>query len=240
MAKSIERRAGATPTRLEAEPGLSRRGIAAVALRLIDEEGLAAFSLRNLAKAMGVSAPALYWHVPSRNAVLAEAIALVVADVTPPADLAWQDFLRQLIRNFRAAMHRHPNAAPLLGAEIVANSATDLDLVEGILRALAAAGFTGERLVFAYNTTCVAMVGFAFEELCPMPDDAARWQTIVRDRLAQAAPRDYPLLSGHLALLSNRGFMVRWQSGVAMPMEGSFAFFVDVFIAGLEAAARTA
>ena len=213
--------------------GLSRRSIAAVALRLIDEHGLAAFSLRNLAKALGVSAPAIYWHLPNRNAVLAEVIALVVSGITPSPTLPWRDYLRCVIGDFRAALRRHPNAAPLMGAELVANSATDLHLVEGILRALLDAGFSDDRLVVAYNATCAAMVGFAMEELCPMPEDAAAWQSVVQERLANLSGAEYPMLSQHLPALANRAFMLRWQSGVSLPMDASFDFFVEVFLAGL-------
>ena len=215
------------------QPALNRQQIAVAALTLIDQHGLDAFSLRNLGNALGVSAAALYWHVPNRNAVLAEVIALVVGGVTPSPDLAWQDYLRELIWRFRTALRRHPNTAPLLGAEIVANSATDLGLVEGLLRALTAAGFKGDCIVNAYNATCAAMIGFAMEELCPMPEDAGAWQTTVQDRLAQVSVADYPNLAEHLPRLANRSFMLRWQSGISMPMDDSFSFFVEVFLQGL-------
>lgn len=216
-----------------AEPGLSRRHIAEVALVLIDRDGLSAFSLRQLARELGVSAPALYWHLPNKNAVLAEVVSLVVADILPSGELSWQDFLRQVIGKFRSALHLHPNAAPLLGAEIVANSATDLDLVEGILRALSRAGFEGAHLVAAYNATCVAMVGFVIEELCPMPEEADVWQMTVRERLAQSSSDRFPLLTQYLPALADKAFMLRWRSGISAPMDEGFAFFVEVFIAGL-------
>ena len=223
-----------------AEPGLDRRQIAIAALALIDADGLAAFSLRNLAKGLGVSAPALYWHVPNRNAVLAEVVALVIADVTPQGALTWQEFLRQLIRAYRTALHRHPKAAPLLGAEIVTNSATDLALVEGILRALHQAGFEGPQLVAAYNATCVAMVGFAVEELCPVPTDAAAWQQTVQARLREVSAAEYPLLSAHLPLLADQAFMLRWRSGMSVPLDAGFDCYLDIFIAGIEVTARKA
>ncbi|MGI4795688.1 MAG: TetR/AcrR family transcriptional regulator C-terminal domain-containing protein [Janthinobacterium lividum] len=219
------------------EPGLTSAHIAQTALDLIDANGLAAFSLRHLARALNVSAPAIYWHLPNRNAVLAEVIALVLADVLPPRAARWQDFLRALIASFRAAMHCHPNAAPLLGAELVANSATDLSLVENILEALSQAGFSGARLVAAYNTVCVAMVGFAMEELCPMPEESAVWQATVQERLQGISSQNFPLLRAHIRLIADKAFMLRWRNGVAAPMDRSFSFFVDTVLAGLEAQA---
>ena len=167
-------------------------------------------------------------------------MALVVADVTPRGAVTWQEFLRQLIRAYRGALHRHPNAAPLLGAEIVTNSATDLALVEGILRALHQAGFAGAQLAAAYNATCVAMVGFAVEELCPVPADAAAWQQAVQARLSGVSAAEFPLLSAHLPVLADQAFMLRWRSGVSVPLDAGFDCYLDVFIAGLEVVAHKA
>jgi AcrR family transcriptional regulator len=209
-------------------------------LALIDADGLAAFSLRSLAKVLNVSAPALYWHFADRNAILAEVVALVVANVTPRGAMTWQEFLRQLIRSYREALHRHPNAAPLLGAEIVTNSATDLALVESILFALHQAGFTGAELVAAYNATCVAMVGFAVEELCPVPANAGAWQQAVQARLSGVSAAEFPLLSAHLPLLADQAFMLRWRSGISVPLDAAFDCYLEVFIAGLEVVAGRA
>lgn len=43
--------------------GLTKAGIVAAAVRQIDEKGLAAFSIRDLARSLGVSAGHIYWHV---------------------------------------------------------------------------------------------------------------------------------------------------------------------------------
>jgi hypothetical protein len=82
----------------------------------------------------------------------------------------------------------HPNTAPLLGAQLVSNIATSLDLVEGILAALTAGGFAGRRLAAAYNAVAAAMVAFPTQELLPMPEDAPAWQAVVRARLDGARP----------------------------------------------------
>jgi len=46
---------------------LSKERIVEAALAQIDRDGLAAFSLRDVARALGVYPTALYWHVPGRN-----------------------------------------------------------------------------------------------------------------------------------------------------------------------------
>ena len=51
--------------------------ITAVALDLIDREGLEKFSLRNLAAALGVYPSAVYWYLPSKDAVAAAVMSMV-------------------------------------------------------------------------------------------------------------------------------------------------------------------
>lgn len=87
------------------------------ALEIIDAEGLDAFSLPRLARHMGVRAPSLYHHFEDKSAILAAVARAVVAETRmprkPPAD-QWQEWFVKLSLNFRAAVLRHRNAAPLL------------------------------------------------------------------------------------------------------------------------------
>jgi TetR/AcrR family transcriptional regulator, tetracycline repressor protein len=217
---------------------LSREAIARTALNLIDRDGLDAFSLRSLAGELGVYPTAIYWYLPNRNAILAEVTAQLVAGVCPPRNLPWRDFIAQLIRNVRTALFRHPNAVPLLGAQLVANTATDLSLVEGLLVALTEAGFAEERLRDAYNATCAALVGFTVQELCPAPEERQEWQEALEARLDTIDPAAYPLLHRHLPLLGGQAFMLRWTSGSERPLDGGFNLFLDIFLSGLEVMAR--
>jgi AcrR family transcriptional regulator len=62
---------------------LDRPQIVATALELLREHGLGALSMRRLATELGVAPGALYWHVPSKQDLLAEVAELVLA---PAAD----------------------------------------------------------------------------------------------------------------------------------------------------------
>jgi TetR/AcrR family transcriptional regulator, tetracycline repressor protein len=135
---------------------------------------------------------------------------LVLRDITPDIDPgSWKDYLRALIHRCRAAIRRHPNAAPLLGAQLTGNTRADLGLVEGILRALTHAGFEGAMLVNAYNATIATLVGFATQEYAPMPESGDDWQTQIRERLDHINAEEFPLVAGNLPLLKNRSFILR-------------------------------
>jgi AcrR family transcriptional regulator len=100
-----------------ATPLLSRDRIRDAALELIDSEGLAALSMRNLARALGVQAASLYTHYPNKDAVLDAVANLLTRQVdTTGFTQSWQHGLTAWGRSYRAALRRHPNAAPIVAA----------------------------------------------------------------------------------------------------------------------------
>lgn len=225
-----------------APAGLSKDRIVTAALAIIDRDGVEAFSLRSLALALGVYPTAIYWYVPSRNALLAEVVARALGDVLPPDErLDWRVWLKELFRRYRASVRRHPNVAPLIGAQLVSNAGADPALVERILAVLAAAGFAGDALVHAYNTVVAVMVGFVTLELAPMPaGDTDAWAADLRRTFRGADPARHPALAANLPRLENRAFIVRWQNGTAVPLDDSFEVFIDVAVRGLEQRLATA
>lgn len=221
--------------------GLTRERIIEAALARLDSDGIAGFSLREVARDLGCYPTALYWHVGGgRDALLAAAAGAALADVAPPAASAdWQGWLRELFRRYRAAIRRHPGVAPLLGGQLLSNAGVDVSLVEAMLANLTRAGFEGEALLRAYNVAVAAMIGFATLELASVPPDgAAPLREMMQVRLAEVDAARHPVLAANLALLTNRAFILRWEDGRAAPMEASFEAFLDAVLDGLDALPR--
>jgi TetR/AcrR family transcriptional regulator, tetracycline repressor protein len=222
-----------------ADSGLSRDHIVRAALAQIDEEGLEAFSLRTLATRLNVFPTAIRWYVPNRNELMAQLVNLILEGVSPlRRRRSWQMHLRDIFANFRAAIRAHPNAAPLIGTQLVSNSTMSLGLVENILDTLTRAGLSGRPLVGAYNSVIASLAGFVAQEFAPVPTEhAAAWQISVQERLLGIDRNEFPVLAMYLPLLVNHAFILRWQNGIDAPLDDSFAIFVDVVIAGIEALA---
>ncbi len=97
-----------------------RQEIFDAALKLADDEGLEAVSMRALAERTGVTPMALYPHVGSKAALLdgmlGRAVGQMVADQGPAfnAGADWRERLRVLLRGARQLAHRHPWAAALV------------------------------------------------------------------------------------------------------------------------------
>lgn len=220
--------------------GLTKQRIAEEALAQIDEFGLGAFSMREVAARLDVYPATVHWHVSTREALLAEVAALVMAEVAPPSGkLAWKDWIAELFRRCRAAVRRHPNVAQLLGAQLVSNGSLPMELVEGILATLTDAGFEGEPLLEAYNCVVAAMLGFLTMEFSPLPaDNTQAWAEELRERVHTIRPLDHPVLTRNLSQLANKAFILRWDNGTTVPLDSSFERHVQITIDGLEAFAR--
>jgi TetR/AcrR family tetracycline transcriptional repressor len=232
VAKAVARKGAAR----KGERTLSRETIIAAALAEIDRVGLEGFSLRNLAKVLGVFPTAVSWYVSGRSQLLAEVAHKVLEDIIPPGfHDSWQGYLREFMHRFRQAIRAHPNVAPLIGTQLVANPTVDLEFVERLLAALAHAGLAGVKLVAAYNAVIAAAVGFTTQEFAPVPAEGTMdWQQEIRNRLKEVPAARYPQLAKNMKLLGNKAFTLRWQNGTEAPMDASFAAFVDIFVAGLE------
>lgn len=111
--------------RSEAPAGLDRERITAAAVRLLDAEGLARFSMRRLAAGLGVTAMSLYWYVDTKHDLLELALDSALGELRefaeqeepagPPAE-GWPGRLRSLARGYRRLLVDHPWVAPLTAA----------------------------------------------------------------------------------------------------------------------------
>lgn len=213
---------------------LSSDAIIAAAIDLLDREGLDNFSIRNIAKALGVYPTALYWHVPNRHHLIARLIAALFADVLPEPSPDWQAWLKSLFRRYRNVVRAHPNISPLIGGHLVSSASADLKLVEGILATLARAGFAGEDLVAAYNAVIAGLCGYATQEFAHVfPDPDGDLQNSLTASVEQADSALYPTLAAERDRLLNRALVLRWQNGSDSSLEPGFEMFTEALITGL-------
>lgn len=95
---------------------ISRRETLEVALRIIDEEGLDALSIRRLGSELNVHGISLYHHFKSKDAILIGACELALANVRTPstANIDWRDWLMGNAVEYWRALRAHPNLIPVL------------------------------------------------------------------------------------------------------------------------------
>ncbi|MFE3459601.1 TetR/AcrR family transcriptional regulator [Nocardiopsis aegyptia] len=89
--------------------------IVGVALRLAEDGGLAAVSLRAIAAEVGLTPMALYGYVRGKDDLLDRLVARLLSEVAAPDPaLDWRDRLLACARAARGMAHRYPRTFPLL------------------------------------------------------------------------------------------------------------------------------
>ena len=166
--------------------GLSRNVVVDTALRVADEEGLEALSLRRLARALDVTPMAIYRHVRN-NPHLLDLMAdrlLERIDLAAVEPEAWTERLWRLLGSYQAVAAEHP-AAPLLLARPF-SSPTALRISETLLEILHAAGFETAQAVRLFKLISGMLLGpaiphraFWAEAARRRPTDAARQEASI-------------------------------------------------------------
>jgi AcrR family transcriptional regulator len=89
--------------------GLSREAIVRKALQVLDEHGMQKLSMRKLAAELGAAPMSLYWHVPTKDALIELCLDAVLGELELPApDDGWETALRGMMHSMRHLALRHP------------------------------------------------------------------------------------------------------------------------------------
>ncbi len=148
---------------------LNRRRILEAAVRLVDDEGLEALSMRRLASQLGFEAMALYRHFPNKAAIVDGLVETVWMEMVLPDEEGdpW-DRLRELAQAFRELGRRHPKIFHLLPTRTVYLPAA-MRPIEVTLETLRAAGLKGERATYALVCLTSYIYGYSLRELARLP-----------------------------------------------------------------------
>lgn len=97
-------------------PLVSKRATLEAGLRIADEEGLSALTIRRLATELNINGASLYHHFHNKDEILAGVAALALEDVRTPSGASqdWRSWLLQNSEAFRGALLAHPSLIPVL------------------------------------------------------------------------------------------------------------------------------
>jgi len=178
--------------------GLTKTAIVQAALDLLDEAGMDGLTVRALASRLGVQAPALYWHVRGKQALLDEMATLIwrrIGDVMAalPADVSWRELLTTYAMTVRHGLLGHRDGAKAFSGTTL----TDPDVVrrqEGTFERLTRQRFTLRNSALALVLLHDFTIGFCVEEQAVIQAIASGDERYSLDRRAeligpQAAPR---------------------------------------------------
>jgi AcrR family transcriptional regulator len=178
---------------------LSREQIVDAAVRILDDEGLEALSMRRLGQELNAGATSLYWHIKNKDELLDLVLDRIIGEVTPemPRGAGWRDTAAQAARVLRQVLVRHRGVAPIMG-ERPTFGPNALQALEILLSPFMADGFEPEGALLAATTVINWGSGYAVFEVRdpvgPMASDADRAAFLEEFRTFVASlPKDeYP------------------------------------------------
>jgi AcrR family transcriptional regulator len=166
-----------TPDRMEEE-----------ALELIAREGLAAFSLRKLAQALGCQAMSLYHHYPSKAHLMDALLDRIIRSAPmPPADLPWQERLARIARDFRERALAHPEFFPYMATHRM-NTRAGLAWLDQVLGIFRDGGFDEENAARMFRIFGYFLMGAGLDETAGYARGPAAAVPVPGEEVA----RDYP------------------------------------------------
>jgi AcrR family transcriptional regulator len=100
-------------------PPLTRTRVVRTALRLADQHGLPALTMRALATELQVSPMALYNHVQDKEELVDLMVDLMLGEVDLPATTGdWASQMRTLVGNYHQALTAHPHLARVYSTHV--------------------------------------------------------------------------------------------------------------------------
>jgi AcrR family transcriptional regulator len=157
------RQAKATTKAAKKTP-LSRDRIETAALALIEQEGLAAFSQRALARALGVEAMSLYHWYPSQLDLLNALFDRVVGGLQVPAAGTPVERLRAVSLAFRAVALQYPAFAAAFVLPHRFNTETGLAVLEAMLAPFQDAGLNAAQASRRFRMWMHVLMGSLLDE----------------------------------------------------------------------------
>jgi AcrR family transcriptional regulator len=182
---------------------LSRDHILAVALKILDENGITGLSMRKLASTLDVEAMSLYYHVKDKQDLMGGVCDLVLSRIEQPsASLPWSQRLETIALNLYAALIQHPALVIILASE--QGSPSDLKVMQGmdsLVAILAESGMSPQHQVSAFRGLLAMCFGFVLAHTQGLSKtkalaqaewnkwDSRQWNADTLPHLAQLAPQ---------------------------------------------------
>src|SRR6266851_1284328 len=195
------------------------------ALELIDREGLAALSMRNLAKELQTGTTTLYRYVSGKDEVLVLVADAVLGETQlrhPVEGMGWRHVIEELARAMRTALSAHPNVAAVFATAVPVgpNSLRGRELT---LRVLRERGFDKTLAADVYTALAHQVLASVLQE--PMNDFRAGGlgtskNLTLRDFYRSLPPGQYPNLVELADELTSRTAAEEFEFGLECLLDG--------------------
>src|SRR6266498_970131 len=202
---------------------LTRERIIRAALRIMDEEGLEAVSMRRIGRELGVEAMSLYNHVQDKEDILDSICEAVLSEFRIPNADGWTEGARLAAHEYRRLLLAHPTVITLMTErKRPFTNAESLRAYEFALEVFRTAGLSEEDSVKAFHVFGGYILGFVSMELGLMvggPDDEAHAQAH-QEMARLLASADLPRMREAMPHFMNCDLEAQFEFGLDLLIEG--------------------
>ncbi|MFD3503618.1 TetR/AcrR family transcriptional regulator [Streptomyces sp. NPDC058676] len=194
------------------------------ALKLIDEVGIQALTLRMLAEALDSGTATLYRHFNGKDELLALVADRILGEVRVPPEeldgLSWREAVTVAAEAFYGTLCRHPHALSLLAAQVPVGP-NGLRARERLITLFLSHGFPVGLAARAFTAIGHYVIGFAIQQHgpgTPRPEEQSQLRTYYNS----LDPASYPAT------------MAAADELTSVPLDEEFRFGLDLLLDGLE------
>jgi len=232
-APRLPARAGTRSRRVPRVRALTLDAIAAAALRVVDQEGLDAMTMRRVAGELGTGAASLYAYVDNKERLTELVVDRALGELQPPTadDGPWQEQLKDGLRELRALLARHRDLARASFGHIPLGE-NALRASEWMIATLRRGELPTQVIAYACDLLPLYVTAIAYEESVYAgerisPDQIAEYVAEMRSYFESLPSQRFPNV-------------VAFATALTAGSEGEerFEFGLEVLIGGLEAMAR--
>lgn len=216
---------------------LSRERILDAALRLVDEEGMGALSMRRLGAELGVDPMSIYRHLPGKEAVVSGLVEEVFSEMSVPPGVgaSWQERVRTWAAAYVGLARSHPNLVLRIVTDAAAVSDAMLRISEPLYAALWEAGLPARRIALASGTVVDFVHGHALAEDSAPSEGSSASEDAVFERALLARLEAQPAESSATMRRVFRALVEDRRDGCS---ESAFDVGLDILLEGIGAMAR--
>lgn len=204
------------------QPQLTREQIVSVALKLIDEHGLEAHSMRQLGAELGVDPSSVYHYVPSKSdlyTLITDEIMGGVDITIDDSHVSVEDRLIAAAHEYRRALLVHPKAMPLIATRSL-RTAEQLRGVELLLGIFFDAGFSATESITATDVLGMQVLGMTNAYAAHITDAEYHQHS---DGFDELPPDEFPNMTRVLAEARYEGFDAEFEAGIRAAVIGLLA-----------------
>jgi AcrR family transcriptional regulator len=213
-------------------PALTREQVLTAALKIIDEEGAEALTMRRLGQTLDRNPMGIYRHAADKDALIDGVLEHVVSEIDVPGELGgsdadqdWEAALRRIAHAFRRVALSHPQVVPLLVIRSMSGPLARRPLgmlrpLEELLEMLMTAGFASSGALYASRLFVGFLYGHIQVELQQRIDDPDETDDVLRLGLHRLPITQFPRLRSLASILATYDGATELDEGLDIVLAG--------------------